>query len=392
MRTKNQFLHILFLIFIIGTFCSHAQAFIHREFTTHEILDACTNIVFGKVKSVDEKRKTAVSDFEENIKGKTTLDEIKINIGIGRYMEGISPEIMMKLIKADMPVIMFYQHTDRIESLGYVNGTWFRTRTTDPTGWWTYTHICPYMLRTFTGKTVDFQKVVRAILAGEKWVAIPKNAVKVLVLTGNSTTPIPVHSPVPVQTTVSYEYRAIRAVHKETKRPLAYEATTDRTLADSKGVDILWLGQEEIATADGYLLNGAAEKKIKKFVKDGGIVIVSDQKSETLKMGWLEGKLKSVKRPELPTVKATKQGEKLFTTPNPIEPKQIHIGDTWTDWDKNFEILATTEDGEKLVVGTRKHGKGLYIITSLQNNSQAAVKGNEKLIENLLHYAIDQLN
>ena len=392
MRTKNQFLHILFLIFIIGMFCSHAQAFIHREFTTHEILDACTNIVFGKIKSVDENRKTAVIDFEENIKGKTTLDEIKINIGIGRYMEGSSPEMMMKLVKADMPVIMFYQHTDRIECLGYVNGTWFRTRTTDPTGWWTYTHICPYMLRTFTGKTVDFQKVVRAILAGEKWVAIPENAVKVLVLTGNSTSSIPIHSPVPVQTTVTYEYRAIRSVHKGTKRPLAYEATTDRALPDSDGVDILWLGQGEIATADGYLLNSAAEKKIKKFVKDGGIVIVSDQDSGTLKMGWLEGKLKSVKRPELPMVKTTKQGKKLFTTPNPIELEQIHLGDTWTDWDKNFEILATTGDDEKLVVGTRKHGKGLYIITSLRNNSQATVAKNQKLIENLLHYAMSRLN
>ena len=392
MRTKNQFPLILFLIFIIGMFCSHAQAFIHREFTTHEILDACTNIVFGKVKSVDTKRMTAVIDFEENLKGKSTLDEIKINIGIGRYMEGSSPEIMMKLLKAGMPVIMFYQHTDRIESLGYVNGTWFRTRTTDPTGWWTYTHICPYMLRTFTGKTVEFQKVVRAILAGEKWVAIPENAVKVLVLTGNSTSPIPVQSPVPVQTTVSYEYRAIRSVHKGTKRPLAYEATADRTLPDSDGVDILWLGQDEIATADDYLLNSVTEKKIKQFVKDGGIVIVSGQKSGMLKMDWLEGNLKSAKRPELPAIKMTEQGKKLFATPNPIQPGQIYIGDTWTDWDKGFEILATTGDGEKLVVGTRKYGKGLYIITSLQNDSQATVKRNQKLIENLLHYAMSRLN
>ena len=392
MRTKNQFPLILFLIFIIGMLCSHAQAFIHREFTTHEILDACTNIVFGKVKSVDTKRMTAVIDFEENLKGKSTLDEIKINIGIGRYMEGSSPEIMMKLLKAGMPVIMFYQHTDRIESLGYVNGTWFRTRTTDPTGWWTYTHICPYMLRTFTGKTVEFQKVVRAILAGEKWVAIPENAVKVLVLTGNSTSPIPVQSPVPVQTTVSYEYRAIRSVHKGTKRPLAYEATADRALPDSDGVDILWLGQDEIATADDYLLNSVTEKKIKQFVKDGGIVIVSGQKSGMLKMDWLEGNLKSAKRPELPAIKMTEQGKKLFATPNPIQPGQIYIGDTWTDWDKGFEILATTGDGEKLVVGTRKYGKGLYIITSLQNDSQATVKRNQKLIENLLHYAMSRLN
>ena len=264
--------------------------------------------------------------------------------------------------------------------------------TTDPTGWWTYTHICPYMLRTFTGKTVEFQKVVRAILAGEKWVAIPENAVKVLVLTGNSTSPIPVQSPVPVQTTVSYEYRAIRSVHKGTKRPLAYEATADRALPDSDGVDILWLGQDEIATADDYLLNSVTEKKIKQFVKDGGIVIVSGQKSGMLKMDWLEGNLKSAKRPELPAIKMTEQGKKLFATPNPIQPGQIYIGDTWTDWDKGFEILATTGDGEKLVVGTRKYGKGLYIITSLQNDSQATVKRNQKLIENLLHYAMSRLN
>ena len=74
--------------------------------------------------------------------------------------------------------------------------------------WWVFTHLCPYMERTFDGTTMEFREVIRAILAGERWVGAPEDALKILTLTGN-TEAMPSDSPVPVPTnTVSYEYNA----------------------------------------------------------------------------------------------------------------------------------------------------------------------------------------
>ena len=85
------------------------------------------------------------------------------------------------------------------------------------------------------------------------------------------------------------------------------------------------------------------------------------------------------------------QGQKLFAEPNEVRSGPLYIDDTWTDWDGNFQVLATSNDGQDLVVGVRKHGKGLYIITSLCNDNRYTVGENKKLIENILHYAVNHI-
>jgi hypothetical protein len=318
------------------------------------------------------------------------LNEIKINFSTGHYRAETSPPKMVAFLKVGMPVIIFYRQSYGIESLGYIDNTWFQTRTYGEysTGWWGFTHIDIYMPRTFNGPTTEFQKMIRAILAGEKWVGTPKNAVKVLTLTGNSTEPM--WSQVPVYSnTVGYEYHTIRSFRKFGQRPLAYEATKDQELPGLDQAKILWLGQGEIAN-HAYLLNKKAEERIKRFVRNGGIVIVSSQDSDSdrpCETGWLVGNLKGVERPPTQDFKITKLGQKLFSEPNPVQPGQIYIDDAWTDWDKNYEILATANNGKDLVVGTQKYGKGLYIITSMRNDSQGTVAANKALIENILYYA-----
>ena len=93
-----------------------------------------------------------------------------------------------------MPIIVFYREHYGIDSMCFIDDTWFQMRAYRGRygaggSWWTFTHIDPMMSRTFEGKTKAFQKIVRDMLAGKMWVAAPKNAVKVLVLTGNSTYP-----------------------------------------------------------------------------------------------------------------------------------------------------------------------------------------------------------
>ena len=388
----RRFLLILSVVFIVSLFSSNAQGFIYREFTIQEVIDGSTNIVFGKIKSLDTKRMNAIIEVEEDLKGQK-LDQIKLNIATGWYVRGSSPQKMIRLLKVGMPLIVFYQQTHTVEGLGYFDGTWYRNRTGNPAGWWIFTHLCPYMTRTFSGTTRDFQGVIRAILAGERWVGAPEDALKVLTLTGN-TEVMPSDGPIPVPTnTVSYEYNAIRAVRKVGNKTIAYEATQDRSLPDLDQVDMLWLGHREVAYS-GYLLNEATEEKIKAFVENGGIVIVSGQdadREDPFEIGWLAGSLKGVERKPTQDFAVTEQGQKLFAEPNEVQSGQLYIDDAWTAWDRGFQVLATSNDGKDLVVGVQKHGKGLYIITSLRNDNRYTVGKNKKLIENILHYAASQV-
>ena len=386
------FLPILGVVFIVLLFSSDALGFIYREFTIQEIIDGSTNIVFGKIKSIDTKRMNAIIEVEEDLKEKK-LDQIKLNIATGWYVRGSSPQKMIHLLKVGMPLIVFYQQTHTVEGLGYFDGTWYRNRTGNPNGWWIFTHLCPYMARTFDGSTIEFRAVIRAILAGERWVGAPEDALKILTLTGN-TKAMPSDGPIPVPAnTVSYEYNAIRAVRKVGDKTMAYEATQDPTLPNLDEVDILWLGHREIAYS-GYLLNEVTEKKIKAFVENGGIVIVSGQdadREEPFEIGWLVGSLNGVERKPTQDFTVMEQGQKLFAEPNEIRSGDLYIDDTWTDWDKSFQVLATSNDGKDLVVGVRKHGKGLYMITSLRNDNRYTVGENKKLIENILHYAVNHI-
>lgn len=397
MRFTYSLIASILAFCLIGLlFTPSISAFIEREYTTREVLDACTNIVFGEVKSVDKRRLQGIVTVKEDVKGKSHLEKIKMNFATGHYKRGTSPQKMVSLLAPGMPIIVFYREHYGIESMCFIDNTWFQMRAYrggHAGSWWTFTHIDPMMSRTFDGKTKAFQKVVSEMLAGKMWVAAPRNAVKVLVLTGNSTHPT--WSQTPVHTnTATYEYQFLRSTEKVRERSLAYESTKKHTLPYLKEADILWIGYEEISSYGHYLLPGEAEKKIKAFVKNGGVVVVAGQDSSTKKpcgIGWLQGKLKGVESPPTQHFVVTKTGSSLFSMPNKIESGKIFVDDAWVDWGKRDKIFATTQEGKELVIGARRYGKGLYIITSLRNDSQYTTAMNKALMENILHYAVSQL-
>ena len=67
------------------------------------------------------------------------------------------------------------------------------------------------------------------------------------------------------------------------------------------------------------------------------------------------------------------------------------MDDTWTNWDSKFDILATTNSGKDIVVATLKEGKGMYIVTGIQNETQEDVKANAPLMQNLIDFAVKWL-
>ena len=399
MRFTYSPIALLFVFCFVGLlFTPPASAFIEREYTIREVLNACTNIVFGEVKSVDRNRLRGVVTVKEDVKGKSGLEEIKMNFATGHYKRGTSPEKLAKLLKPGMPIIVFYRDHYGIDSMCFVDNTWFQMRAyrrrSGGSSWWSFTHIDPMMSRTFDGKTKAFQKVVRDMLSGKMWAAAPKNAVKVLVLTGNST--YPTWSQTPVSANVAtYEYQALRSIKEGGKRAIGYELTKERTLPQLEKADILWIGYEEISSYGRYLLSTEAEEKIKTFVENGGIVVVAGQDSSAEKpcgVGWLQGgKLKGVESPPTQDFVVTQKGSSLFSKPNTIVSGKIFVDDAWVDWGRRDEVFATTKDNKELVIGMRRSGKGLYIITSLRNDGQYTSSVNKAFMENIMHYAVSQL-
>ena len=396
------FVSLCFICFITTT---PALGFIEREYTIREVLDACTNIVFGEIKSVNKSRYQTIVKINEDVKGKRDVTgrsdttELKFNLSTGHYKQGSAPQKSVKLLKPGMPIIVFYRASNYgVDSMCFIDNTWFQMRgyhrrSRSSSSWWSFTHIDPMMTRTFNGKTVAFQKVVRDMLDGKMWVMATDDTLKAYVLTGNSTSPTWGQSHIDTNT-MTYEYQALRNVKKAGKRPLAFEYTKARTLPHLKDADILWIGYEEISSYGRYLLTKRTEQAIKDYVKNGGIVVVSGQDSTLNKpcgIGWLEGKLKGVESPPKTVFIKTENADELFSTPNKIQSGKIYIDDAWTDWEADDEIFAITPDSNELVVGSRKYGKGLYIITSLRNDGQYAVSVNKALMENILHYAASKI-
>ena len=403
MRLARVITTLIVSLFLIG-FCvtSSSFGFIEREYTIREVIDACTNIVFGEVQTVNARRLQAVIKVNEDVKGKSSLKEIKMNFATGQYKQVSTPQKMVRLLKEGMPIIVFYREQYGIDSMCFIDNTWFQMRSyqgrrsssgRSSGSWWSFTHIDPMMTRTFDGKTIAFQQVVRDIMDGKMWVAAPKNAVKVLMLTGNSTAATWGQAHVHTNS-MTYEYQALRNVKKVGTRPVAHESTKMRTLPNLKDAHILWIGYEEISSFGRYLLTNTTEKKIKDFVKKGGIVIVSGQDSTEKKpceVGWLHGNLKGVESPPDRFYVTTGKSDSLFTTPNKIHSGRIYVDDAWVGWEESDEVFAKTQGRNELVIGARKYGKGLYIITSLRNDSQYTVSTNKSLMENIVHYVVNRM-
>ena len=394
MRTRLllfPFIVLLCLYLLIAV--SQTQAFIARHYTLQEVLAECSNIVFGTVTSVNPKRMTAKVKVKENLKGQSEFQEIKINLSTG---QGNFPQKMIKKFKVGRPIIIFYQREgQRIPSLGHIDGTWFQTFAQDRSDksrvWWNFTHIEIYMHRTYKGSTPDFQQLLRDTFAGKikptktktaeakSLAQASSDAVRVLVLSGNR---------------YNVEFPTISAFSPVGRRQVVYQRTKDRNLPTLDHADVLLLGQGEICEGQ-YRLTKQREDKIKAFVRDGGVVIVSGQDSDDdrpCETGWSPESMKGVERLGHSDFQPTGAAGTLFSEPNEIQFGDVFLDDAWTDWSDKYKILATTNDGKEIAFATLEYGDGMYLITSLQNETSANISINHPMIENLIHFTVQWLN
>ena len=227
---------------------------------------------------------------------------------------------------------------------------------------------------------------------------------KLMALTGNTTT---VESPVLERFEYIQEHHII---YKEVQN-----LRTDRL----PKTDILWIGNGEIYKS-GYRLNIDAEHRIKNFVSQGGVVIVSGQDvkasaKQRRGTGWIPEPLTGIECDETYELFPTSPGKRsrIFQHPNPLNGHHhtesnamdqpfIRLDDMWLDPLGKWTSLAKTntaaaglqstgfEDASALLL--LPFQKGLYIVTSLKNETEEDVQVNEKIMENLLHYSVKWLD
>jgi hypothetical protein len=376
-----------------------AHSFITREYTLQEVLDACTNIAFGRAESVDASKQRVIVKLEENVKGKSEFSHININVAVGQVKgKQTSPAMLMEKFKVGLPVIIFYQRVEAtLNGLGYVSGTWFQIFGADKPDrksvWWNFSHLEVYMHRTFSGSTEEFQKVIRAALSGKKWASAGKGDVKVLVLMGNGAPPIQGDVPLSAATATA-EFLTLRNFNKVGKWNVAYQETKDRNLSGLHDAHILWIGVDEMSK-DGYYLSKKAEDRIKSFVRRGGVVIVTSQDSDPpgklCGSGWIPEPIKGVEEAARQDFNPTKHAGDIFKRPNSVKTGTVHLDDTWTGWSKKYKILATTNAGKNIALATLQYGKGMYLVTAIHNETEPYAKDNAPLMENIIHFSVKWL-
>ncbi len=161
---------VLAALVLVLAISANVHAFIFREYELDEVVQACSNVVFGKVASIDQKKMSFAIDQIKTIRGKEQFKQIKISLTLGR--SDFSAQLLDKL-RADAAIVVFYIPVgqERLEALGYVSNIWIRLfAVRDDSGKfkWHFTHIEKYMNRTFDGATSKLQSLIQGIPAKEE--------------------------------------------------------------------------------------------------------------------------------------------------------------------------------------------------------------------------------
>ncbi len=371
---KPYYLFSLFVTSIIMLTQAPVEGYIAKRYTIRQIVAESTNVVFGTVVEVNTKRKTAKIKVQENLKGNSEFEEIKMRFDVYKGETDYREEII-HFLRQDEPIIVFYLKAGRrIDSIAHTRGKWFQTQVTKPRdkdwGWWLFTHFEKYLNRDEVSKrdsTQDFQNELRDLLSGD--------ALQLLLFKTDR---------------YESEPRAIAELDAVADFGFLYHATTNRNLPTLGEADILWLGYRSLSEGR-YRLNKEQEKRIKEFVKSGGIVIASGQDSDDDRpcgSGWLPEPLNGVESQTRNDFKVTSHAGELFKSPNRIRSGQLSLDDSWSGWNQKYEILATTNNGKEIVVAKLRYGKGMYLVTSLHNQRSSQIAKNRRMLENLVHFAV----
>ena len=351
-----------------------SEGYIAKRYTIPQIVKESSNVVYGTITVVNTKRKTADIKVEENLKDTSEFQVIKMRFDVYKGDEDHRKEII-GFLKVGEPVIICYlRDGGRIDSIAHTRGKWFQTQVTrQDRGWgrWMFTHFEKYLNKDKVSRrdsTPDLLKELRGMLG--------EDAIQLFYL---KTDRYKEESPI------------ISDINSIRERWIAHQGTTNRDLPGLSEADILWLGFRTISRDGKYRFNNKQENRIKEFVKNGGVVIVSGQDSDEenpCRTGWLPEPLNGIESSQRNDFQPTSAAGELFKAPHRIRSGQLALDDSWGGWNQKYQVLATTNGGKEIVVAKLKYGKGMYLITNLRNSQKTEASKNRRMLENLVHFAV----
>jgi len=159
------------------------MGFIERLYSLQEIMDESTNIMAGKIVSVDSAKQRIIAQVERNLKGKSPYQRVQMTLMTGD--QKFLP-FMFARIKPGDGILVFYKlEGQSIACLCFVNGFWYQLFAEDEPKnrdnvWWRFSHVEIHMNRTWQGSQSELAQIVEGVLAGKRKPPTPNQNLKPL--------------------------------------------------------------------------------------------------------------------------------------------------------------------------------------------------------------------
>ncbi len=153
---------------------SPAQAVIKVLTPLSKVVTPVQFIFVVEVDKVDPDKPSVIFKHTENLKGKTKLERLPVNLtGDSFAKKDGHTKVMLDRLAAGRKLILFVSEDGGdYSAFGFVEGTWFQmTGSTDKDTKavrWAFLHAEPYFRRTFKGSTAELKSVIEDALSGKK--------------------------------------------------------------------------------------------------------------------------------------------------------------------------------------------------------------------------------
>ncbi len=177
---KRGRIAVVGLVFVLVA--TPAWALITRLTPLKSVVEESQFVLTVKVESVDADKPALVLTVDEEYKGKAPFKKMTVALkGDAEATKGKQVPDLLKRVGAKLPLVLFISQRDTTYiAFAYTNGTWFQlTGTKDDDSdniRWSFTHLEPYLRRTYKGTTPELQKALAEYISDKK--ALPDTDAK----------------------------------------------------------------------------------------------------------------------------------------------------------------------------------------------------------------------
>ena len=165
----------LFLaLFAVLASAAPAPAVIKVLTPLSKVVNPVQFIFVAEVEKVDPEKPSVIFKPVENLKGKTALERLPVNLtGDSFAKKDEHTKVMLDRLAPERKLILFVSEVGgNYAAFGFIEGTWFQMNgTTDKETKavrWAFLHAEPYFRRTFRGSTAELKTVIEDALSGKK--------------------------------------------------------------------------------------------------------------------------------------------------------------------------------------------------------------------------------